>query len=326
MTKEKESMDVNLGESGDEVKLSIVEEISPANAAAQEAICELARQKTPLEQLVERVDLLEQKSKIQCIYSCSLCPSSFVERMEELEERSNGFNPAYSLSVTDARQIQISLTESIKLSLGHEAFVIFKLVRYNISAKWNELSYVQSSAKKIGSESPLYKEFSETYKHLHRMAGELDEPLQYCVSKRDGSIIAAKRCYNNIFYVLLNNMKQKTAKSLSQLITLVTEIHNDLTTLFGEDLTGTLRLAEWLQVAKSTSEECFTKHKALSTLRRFYPFENEIEHTFYVEWGLEAIDKALKSDVGIWEDEESPAPVQKKATPKISQSYFKLRQ
>ncbi|CBY09332.1 unnamed protein product [Oikopleura dioica] len=326
MTKEKEAMEVQLGESGEEVKLAIVEEASPANAAAQQAISELARAKTPLEQLVERIDLLEQRGKIQCIYSCTLCPSSFVERIEELEERSNGFNPAYPLSVTDARQIQISLTESIKLSLGHEAFVVFKLVRYNISAKWNDLSYVQASVQKIGSESPLYKEFSDTYKHLHRMAGELDEPLQYCVSQRDGSIIAAKRCYNNIFYILLNNMKQKVAKSLAELTTLVAEIHSDLTVLFGEQLTGTLRLAEWLQVARNTSEECFRKHKALSTLRRFYPFENEIDRTFYVEWGLESIDKALKSDVGMWEEEESPAPVQKKAAPKISQSYFKLRQ
>jgi hypothetical protein len=44
------------------------------------------------------------------------------------------------------------------------------MVRYNVSAKWNDLSYVQASVKKIGSESPLYKEFSDTYTHLHRIA------------------------------------------------------------------------------------------------------------------------------------------------------------
>jgi hypothetical protein len=77
------------------------------------------------------------------------------------------------------------------------------MVRYNISARWNDLSYVQASVKKIGSESPLYKEFSETYASLHRIAEELDEPLEYAVSKRDGCIITSRRCYNNIFFELL---------------------------------------------------------------------------------------------------------------------------
>jgi len=67
MTKEKEAMEVQLGESGEEVKLAIVEEASPANAAAQQAISELARAKTPLEQLVERVRKPEYQKSLKSL-------------------------------------------------------------------------------------------------------------------------------------------------------------------------------------------------------------------------------------------------------------------
>jgi hypothetical protein len=99
-----------------------------------------------------------------------------------------------------------------------------------------------------------------------------------------------------------------------------------LVVLFGQNLTGTLRLAEWLQVAKNSSEETFSKYKALATLRRFYPYAAEIDKTFYAEWGLQAIDACLKSENFEWESAAPSSPVQKKAAPKISQSYFKLHQ
>jgi hypothetical protein len=35
--------------------------------------------------------------------------------MEELEERTNNFNPAFAMSITDARQTQIAIAESIKM-------------------------------------------------------------------------------------------------------------------------------------------------------------------------------------------------------------------
>lgn len=116
-------------------------------------------------------------------------------------------------------------------------------------------------------------------------------------------------------------------KTLKELIELVSSIHSDLVVLFGDHLTGTMRLEEWLQVAKNSTEENFSKHKALATLRRFYPFEQEIDRTFYVEWGLESIDSCLKSDSCFeWENAEPSSPVQKKAGTKISQSYFKMHQ
>jgi hypothetical protein len=124
-------------------------------------------------------------------------------------------------------------------------------------------------------------------------------------------------------------MKQgrKMRKTLKELIELVSSIHSDLVVLFGDHLTGTMRLEEWLQVAKNSTEENFSKHKALATLRRFYPFEQEIDRTFYVEWGLESIDSCLKSDSCFeWENAEPSSPVQKKAGTKISQSYFKMHQ
>ena len=108
---------------------------------------------------------------------------------------------------------------------------------------------------------------------------------------------------------------------------MVSQIYNDLVILFGESLSGTLRLKERLEMAQKAKEETLTKHKALSSLRRFYPFENEISPEFYKEWGLEMIDAALKSDVGRWESAtEESSPVQKKAPVKISQSYFMMRQ
>ena len=123
-----ETTDVQSGVSGEDVlPLQIVEEVTPANPAAQEVIRELAAAKTPLEMMEERVGLLEQKGKISCLYSCSICPQSFIERMEELEESSNGFCPSHAMSVTDARQVQIALTESIKLSMGHESYLIYKV-------------------------------------------------------------------------------------------------------------------------------------------------------------------------------------------------------
>ena len=173
------------------------------------------------------------------------------------------------------------------------------------------------------------------------MAEELDEPLEEAISKRDGCMIATRRCYNNIFFDLLSKhknrilslkitsamLKTKSTRSLKDLIKIVKETHSDLTTLFGENLAGTMRLKEWLEMAQKANEENLTKHKALSSLRRFYPFENEINPVFYKEWGLEMIDASLKSDVGHWEsNEQEPSPVQKKAPVKISQSYFMMRQ
>ncbi|CBY21117.1 unnamed protein product [Oikopleura dioica] len=326
MNKEKEEAAMQPGTSGDEVALVVVEEDSPTTTKVKEVISELSRAKTPLELMVDRISTLEQKGKISCIYSCTVCPSEFVERMEELEERTQNFSPAFPISVTDARQIQISLTESIKLSLGFEAYLSYKLVRYNISAKWNDLSYVQASAKKIGSESPLYKEFRGTYNSLHHVAEELDEPIQQAVSRRDGSIVTAKRAFNNIFYELLGVMKTKSPKSLYKLVALVKDIRDDLMLLFGADMSGTLRLTEWLEMAGNATPESLSKHKALSTLRRFYPYENEIDGGFYNYWGLRLIDMNLKSDVGLWEGsaEEEPTPVKK--TVKLSQSYFKAHQ
>jgi hypothetical protein len=58
MTKEKESEEppVQSGASGEELtQLTIVEEATPANPAAQEAVQELTRTQTPLEKMAERV-------------------------------------------------------------------------------------------------------------------------------------------------------------------------------------------------------------------------------------------------------------------------------
>jgi hypothetical protein len=107
---------------------------------------------------------------------------------------------------------------------------------------------------------------------------------------------------------------------------MVREIHGDLVTLFGPTLTGTVRLQEWIKMAQGANEESLTKHKALSSLRRFYPFENEIHPQFYREWGLEKIDLGLKNDVGAWEDEQTSLPAQAKTPVKLSQSYFMKRQ
>jgi hypothetical protein len=56
MTKEKEIADVQSGASGEELtQLTIAEEATPANPAAQNVITELTRTKTPLEQMAEKV-------------------------------------------------------------------------------------------------------------------------------------------------------------------------------------------------------------------------------------------------------------------------------
>jgi hypothetical protein len=124
----------------------------------------------------------------------------------------------------------------------------------------------------------------------------------------------------------LGLLKSKSAKSLQHLQKIVKEIHGDLVILFGQNLTGTVRLQEWLEMAQSANEESLTKHKALSSLRRFYPFESEIDPKFYREWGLEKIDLALKNDVGTWEIDEEQEVATAKAPVKISQSYFMKRQ
>lgn len=149
MTKDKEEAVVQPGASGDEL-MQIVEGTTPENPQAQEAIRELAAAKSPLELMEERISTLEQKNKISCLYSCSICPSSFVERLEELEERTNNFCPSFSLSVTDARQIQIALTESIKLSLGYEAYVCYKVRTQEKIPKQNIRSFAVTTSRQNG--------------------------------------------------------------------------------------------------------------------------------------------------------------------------------
>ncbi|CBY43323.1 unnamed protein product [Oikopleura dioica] len=253
-----------------------------------------------------------------------ICPGEIIQHLQRVERETERFKERKEVSVSKTIIVQNVYTETLALTFGANAAVLFKLVRFSIRSEFKGLSESQRDAKMIPATSPVFRELRATSALVWEVVRERNNSATWILNFRDGVRAIIDTTHHLIFCEMLLFMSnpQRSEMERPLLTHIVKQVRENLTKLFSSAAVGVGHLDQWLLAEK---EEGFTKHMAVAKLRQFFPFSGEMHTRTYAFTGLEECDKAIEGGISDWEYLEETPPGYESEEDKMENSRRRMR-
>ncbi|CAG5114011.1 Oidioi.mRNA.OKI2018_I69.chr2.g8096.t1.cds [Oikopleura dioica] len=264
----------------------------------------LERMENDIVELHRRMAQLNRKLTLTSQSADLVCPGEIIEALAKVEEETDRFKGEKEVSVYQAIAAQQAYTESLTLTFGPPAGMLYKLLRFSIQSEFRHLSRVEQSAKMLSPNHHVYKELRTVSALVWEVISDRNLASDWVISIRESVRITMEKGYKLVFSELLEMVVGDEMVSRKTMEMKVRRARNLLQRLFSDEMLGVKRLQEWMDAEKSPK---FTRRQAIVKLREVFPYRMELHAGSYKLLGLREADRRIENgEIENWPSASPP--------------------